>query len=113
MSEIGRELQLTLQAAYREAVSRRHAYVTVEHLLYALLHDDHAAEILRHAGAQIMPLVDALSRVSDAEDREIRAFFTRVDPTDAEILEGMSGNICRCGCYERITAAVRQAATGS
>ena len=35
------------------------------------------------------------------------------DPTDAEILEGMSGNICRCGCYERITAAVRQAATGS
>ncbi len=35
------------------------------------------------------------------------------DPTDAEILEGMSGNICRCGCYERITAAVRQASTGS
>ena len=35
------------------------------------------------------------------------------DPTDEEILDGMSGNICRCGCYERITAAVRQAATGS
>ena len=35
------------------------------------------------------------------------------NPTDAEILDGMSGNICRCGCYERITAAVRQAATGS
>ncbi len=62
MSEIGRELQLALQAAYREAVSRRHAYVTVEHLLYALLHHDRAAEILRHAGAQIMPLVDALDR---------------------------------------------------
>lgn len=34
-------------------------------------------------------------------------------PTDQEILDGMSGNICRCGCYERIVSAVRQAATGS
>ena len=35
------------------------------------------------------------------------------NPTDQEILDGMSGNICRCGCYERIVSAVRQAATGS
>ena len=34
-------------------------------------------------------------------------------PTDQEILDGMAGNICRCGCYERIVAAVRSAATGS
>ena len=34
------------------------------------------------------------------------------NPTDEEILEGMSGNICRCGCYQRIAFAVRQAATG-
>jgi isoquinoline 1-oxidoreductase subunit alpha len=34
-------------------------------------------------------------------------------PTDKEILEQMSGNICRCGCYQRIVAAVRSAATGS
>lgn len=33
-------------------------------------------------------------------------------PTDAEITEAMRGNICRCGCYERIAAAVRQASTG-
>ena len=32
-----------------------------------------------------LPLVSALERVSDAEDREIRAFFTRIDPTDEEI----------------------------
>lgn len=32
---------------------------------------------------------------------------------DDQILEGMSGNICRCGCYERIVTAVRQAASGS
>lgn len=35
------------------------------------------------------------------------------NPTDQEILDGMSGNICRCGCYERIVAAVRNSATGS
>jgi isoquinoline 1-oxidoreductase alpha subunit len=35
------------------------------------------------------------------------------DITDDEILVGMAGNICRCGCYERIVAAVRQAATGT
>jgi len=33
-------------------------------------------------------------------------------PTDDEILEGMQGNICRCGCYQRIVSAVRLAATG-
>lgn len=35
------------------------------------------------------------------------------NPTDQEILDGMAGNICRCGCYQRIVAAVKQAATGS
>jgi isoquinoline 1-oxidoreductase subunit alpha len=34
-------------------------------------------------------------------------------PTDQEILDGMQGNICRCGCYQRIVAAVRVAATGA
>jgi len=32
-----------------------------------------------------LPLVGALERASDAEDQEIRAFFTRVDPTDEDI----------------------------
>ncbi|HEX6144362.1 MAG TPA: (2Fe-2S)-binding protein [Geminicoccaceae bacterium] len=34
-------------------------------------------------------------------------------PSDQEILDSMAGNVCRCGCYERIVAAVRQAATGA
>ena len=33
--------------------------------------------------------------------------------SDQEILDGMQGNICRCGCYQRIVAAVRQASTGA
>ncbi len=34
-------------------------------------------------------------------------------PSDKDIHEQMSGNICRCGCYQRIAAAVRSAATGT
>lgn len=33
-------------------------------------------------------------------------------PTDEEIVAAMEGNICRCGCHERIVAAVRLAGTG-
>jgi isoquinoline 1-oxidoreductase alpha subunit len=34
------------------------------------------------------------------------------NPSDAEIDAAMSGNICRCGTYVRIRAAIKQAATG-
>ncbi len=31
-------------------------------------------------------------------------------PTDQQIVDAMSGNICRCGTYQRIKAAIRAAA---
>ena len=34
-------------------------------------------------------------------------------PTDDQIREGLSGNLCRCTGYQGIIAAVRQAATGA
>ena len=33
-------------------------------------------------------------------------------PTDAEIDQAMAGNICRCGTYQRIRAAIHMAAEG-
>jgi isoquinoline 1-oxidoreductase alpha subunit len=33
----------------------------------------------------------------------------KASPTDKEIDEAMAGNICRCGTYQRIRAAIRQA----
>lgn len=33
-------------------------------------------------------------------------------PTDEQIVEEMAGNLCRCGCYQRIHDAVRLAAGG-
>jgi isoquinoline 1-oxidoreductase subunit alpha len=35
------------------------------------------------------------------------------NPTEREINDAMAGNICRCGCYQRITAAVKSAITGA
>lgn len=34
-------------------------------------------------------------------------------PSDDQITEAMAGNLCRCGCYQRIHAAVRAAGTGA
>jgi ATP-dependent Clp protease ATP-binding subunit ClpA len=62
VSSISRELHLMLQASVREALARRHAYVTVEHLLYAILHDGRGAEVLRHSGADLSALKAALER---------------------------------------------------
>ena len=35
------------------------------------------------------------------------------NPTDADIDQAMSGNICRCGTYPRIRAAIHTAAKGA
>jgi isoquinoline 1-oxidoreductase subunit alpha len=35
------------------------------------------------------------------------------NPSEDDITGTMSGNICRCGCYQRIVAAIKAAATGA
>ena len=37
----------------------------------------------------------------------------RPDPSEAQIAEALGGNLCRCGCYPKITGAVRRAAGAS
>ncbi|MBX7057377.1 MAG: ATP-dependent Clp protease ATP-binding subunit ClpA [Leptospirales bacterium] len=57
MSEIlSAELQKTLERAYREAAQRRHEFVTVEHLLYALTFDRSACDILLQCEVDIEAL---------------------------------------------------------
>ncbi|MGE4561566.1 MAG: Clp protease N-terminal domain-containing protein, partial [Rhodospirillales bacterium] len=62
MAGASRELQLTLQSAYQEAVHRRHSYVTVEHLLFALLHDDDGIKIVQSCGGDVEALKRDLER---------------------------------------------------
>jgi isoquinoline 1-oxidoreductase alpha subunit len=35
------------------------------------------------------------------------------NPSEDDIVGTMSGNICRCGCYQRIVAAIKAAVTGA
>jgi ATP-dependent Clp protease ATP-binding subunit ClpA len=44
------ELGYTLEAAYREAAQRQHAYFCIEHLLYALLFDPSIVDIIKNCG---------------------------------------------------------------
>ncbi len=53
---LSRELQVTLQLALTEAQSRRHEYVCLEHVLYAMLHDFTTSNVLKQCGANIESL---------------------------------------------------------
>jgi ATP-dependent Clp protease ATP-binding subunit ClpA len=44
------EVEIALSVAASDAARRRHEYVTIEHLLYALLLDQTTANVVRHAG---------------------------------------------------------------
>ena len=47
---ISPEVEIALSLAANEAARRRHEYVTLEHLLYALLFDEQTAMVVRHSG---------------------------------------------------------------
>ena len=55
-------LEMVLSVAFREALSRRHAHLTLEHLLYALAHDPGGEEILQAVGVSLPRLRAELKR---------------------------------------------------
>src|SRR5579859_3180013 len=59
---ISPEVEIALTLAANEAARRRHEYVTVEHLLYALLFDDSTAAVVKHAGGDVVVLKKQLDR---------------------------------------------------
>jgi ATP-dependent Clp protease ATP-binding subunit ClpA len=65
-------IEIVLTIAYREAVSRRHAYLTLEHLLYALAHDPEGERILAACGADLPKLRRELHEYLDTSVEELR-----------------------------------------
>ena len=59
---LSKELELALIKAIKEAKSHRHEYVTVEHMLYGLLHDDLARHIIDKCGGSNQNLKERLER---------------------------------------------------
>ncbi|MDH3317547.1 MAG: ATP-dependent Clp protease ATP-binding subunit ClpA [Gammaproteobacteria bacterium] len=58
---LSKELELTLNSAFREAREKRHEFMTVEHLLLALLDNPAASKVLKACGAEIDKLRDELT----------------------------------------------------
>jgi ATP-dependent Clp protease ATP-binding subunit ClpA len=69
---IAQELEVSLHMAFVEARQKRHEFITVEHLLLALLDNPSAAEVLRACAANIEQL-----------RKELTAFITEHTPTVA------------------------------
>jgi ATP-dependent Clp protease ATP-binding subunit ClpA len=65
-------IEIVLTIAYREAVSRRHAYLTLEHLLYALAHDPEGERILSACGADLPRLRKELNQYLESAVEELR-----------------------------------------
>jgi ATP-dependent Clp protease ATP-binding subunit ClpA len=65
-------LEIVLAIAYREAVSRRHAYLTLEHLLFALAHDREGERILAACGADLPRLRQDLAEYLSTALEEVK-----------------------------------------
>jgi ATP-dependent Clp protease ATP-binding subunit ClpA len=57
---ISKELSATLGFAVREAKKRRHEYVSVEHILFAVLYDPRGIEIVENCGGSVENLLNSL-----------------------------------------------------
>ena len=58
---LSKELEKTLNTAFKRARQKRHEFITVEHLLLALTENNAAAEVLRACGANMEVLISELS----------------------------------------------------
>ena len=62
---LSKELEFTLNLAFKEAREKRHEFMTVEHLLLALLDNPTAAEVLKSCGADVEKLKKELTGFLD------------------------------------------------
>lgn len=62
---LSKELEFTLNLAFKEAREKNHEFMTVEHLLYALLSNPSAAEVLRACGGNLDQLKKDVSAFLD------------------------------------------------
>jgi ATP-dependent Clp protease ATP-binding subunit ClpA len=63
---LSKSLELTLNHAFRSARDQQHEYLTVEHLLLALIDNQDASEVLRHCGANLESLRADLTEFIDS-----------------------------------------------
>jgi ATP-dependent Clp protease ATP-binding subunit ClpA len=67
MPSFARDLEATLHNALGAAASRRHEYATLEHLLLALIDDEHASKVLSACGVDSGEMRETIKHYLDTE----------------------------------------------
>ena len=70
---ITRELEQTLKNAEQEAVARKHEFVTLEHLLYALISENTSAQIIMACGGNLKLLRTELDKFLSENIEQIKS----------------------------------------
>jgi ATP-dependent Clp protease ATP-binding subunit ClpA len=107
---------MVLNVAVREALSRRHAHLTLEHLLYALAPDPAGEEVLRACGVELERLradlrrhleegVEALPKGKDQEPTQTLAFRRALQ---AAVLHVQSAGRDEAGVGDVLAALLQQ-----
>src|SRR5262249_29086253 len=93
---IAKPLQKTFEFALNDAIVRRHEYVTLEHLLYALLHDREASKAIRECGGDVDQLKKQLD---DFMNRTLEKL-----PDDADVQPVLTAMLQRVVQYAQLHA---------
>src|SRR3990167_634893 len=67
MPSFASALETTLHNALTHASERHHEYATLEHLLLALIEDEHASKVMQACGVDLGDLTDAVTHYLDTE----------------------------------------------
>jgi ATP-dependent Clp protease ATP-binding subunit ClpA len=62
---INKEFELTVEAIIKDAKVRHHEYLTVEHILFAVLHDDMGIDIVTGCGGNVSALKSSIRKYFD------------------------------------------------
>ena len=100
---LSKTLEAALIRAIKEAKSQNHEFVTVEHMLYGLLHDELATYIIRECGGSVDALKQRLESFLNKEIPTITA-STGNDPTQTiafnRVLQRAVAHVQSCGKKE-------------
>ncbi len=105
---LSRRLELALIKAIREAKLKRHEYVTVEHMLWGLLHDDMASDIIDKCGGNHDTLKERVEEFLAAGVPVLQTGKTEPSQTVAfnRVLQRAVNHVQSCGKKEVDTGDV-------
>ena len=106
---IAQELEVSLHMAFVEARQQRHEFITVEHLLLALLDNPSAAEVLRACSANVEDLRKSLSNFIKDNTPQVAG----TDDVDTQPTLGFQRVIQRAIMHVQSTGSGKKEVTGA